>query len=136
MYILIPCFHLTRLQYNSTSFCPFSSALEVVIDISYTPPEEGYQPPYYRAGSHVTLTCRAVGASGQIRYRWTSTCSSCSVPGGYYYSNSGSSRNLILRSRNAGTHHCFAFDSVRGISGSTSTVMNIIGEYSVKNIVG
>ena len=58
------------------------------------------------------------------------------MPGGYYYSNSGSSRNLILRSRNAGTHRCFAYDSVRGISGNASTVMNIIGEHSVKNIVG
>ena len=136
MHILIPRIHLTRLKDNSTSVCPFSPALKVVIDISYTPPEEGYQPPYYRAASHVTLTCRAVGASGQIRYRWTSTCSSCSVPGGYYYSNSGSSRNLILRSRNAGTHHCFAYDSVRGISGNASTVMNIIGEHSDKQYSG
>ena len=111
-------------------FGAFSPALSVVIDISYTSPEDGYQPPYYRAASHVTLTCRAVGATNKIRYLWTSTCRGCSVPGGYYYSYSGSSRNLILRSRNAGTHYCSAYDSVQGISGNASTVMNIVGEHS------
>ena len=115
--------------------CTFSPALSVVIDISYTPPEEGYQPPYYRAASHATLTCRAVGTTSKIRFLWTSTCSGCSVPGGYYYSYSGSTRNLILRSRNAGTHHCFAYDSVQGISGTASTVMNIVGEHSGRQYI-
>ena len=101
-----------------------------MIDVSYTPPEEGYQPPYYRAVSTVTLTCRAVGATGQIRYHWSSTCSSCFVPGGYYYSRSGSSiSQSVLRSHDAGTHTCSAYDSDQGISDSASTVMNIVGEY-------
>ena len=109
-----------------------SPALKVVIDISYTPPEEGYQPPYYRAASAVTLTCRAVGATGRIRYRWTSTCSSCFVPRSYHYSYSGSSRSQsFLRSRDAGTHTCSAYDSIQRISGSASTVMNIVGGYIV-----
>ena len=109
----------------------FSSlALRVVIDISYTPPEPGYQPPYYRAASGVTLTCRAVGVSGQIRYYWSSTCSSCFVPGGSYYSYSGHSRSQsFLVTRDAGTHTCSAYDSSQGISASTSIVMNIVGEY-------
>ena len=107
----------------------FSPALKVVIDISYTPPEEGYQPPYYRAASPVTLTCRAVGTIDQIRYRWTSTCSSCFVPGGYYYSYGSNSRSQsFLVSRDAGTHTCSAYDSSQGISGSASTVMKIVGE--------
>ena len=106
-----------------------SPALKVVIDISYTPPEEGYQPPYYRAASTVTLTCRAVGARGQIRYRWTSTCSNCFVPSSNYYSYSGYSRSkTFLVSRDAGTHTCSAYDSSQGISGSASTVMKIVGE--------
>ena len=106
-----------------------SPALKVVIDISYTPPEEGYQPPYYRAASSVTLTCRAVGATGRIRYLWTSTCSRCFVPGGYYYSYGSNSRSLsFLVSRDAGTHTCSAYDSSQGGSGSASTVMNIVGE--------
>ena len=110
----------------------FFLVLKVVIDISYTPPEEGYQPPYYRAASGVTLTCRAVGATGRIRYLWTSTCSSCFVPSSNYYSNSGYSRSQsFLRSRDAGTHTCSAYHTSQGISGSASTVMNIAGEHSL-----
>ena len=107
----------------------FSSlALRVVIDISYSPPEPGYQPPYYRAASGVTLTCRAVGGTGQIRYIWSSTCSSC-IPGGWYYSSSGHSRSRsFLAALDAGTHTCSAYDSGQGISGNTSIVMNIVGE--------
>ena len=112
------------------SSCIASPALRVVIDISYTPPEPGYQPPYYRAASSVTLTCRGLGVSGQIRYYWTSTCSSCFVPGGWYYSYSGSSRTQsYLVARDAGTHTCSAHSDSYGISGSTTTVMNVVGEY-------
>ena len=108
----------------------FSSlALRVVIDISYSPPEPGYQPPYYRAASGVTLTCRAVGGTGQIRYIWSSTCSSC-ISGGWYYSSSGHSRSRsFLAALDVGTHTCSAYDSGQGISGNTSIVMNIVGEY-------
>ena len=109
-----------------------SPAFKVTIDISYTPPEEGYQPPYYRAASSVTLTCRAVGAIGQIRFFWSSTCSSCFVPGSYYYSyGSHSISQSFLRSRDAGTHTCSVYDSSQGISGSASTVMKIVGECSL-----
>jgi len=111
------------------SSCIASPALRVVINISYTPPEPGYQPPYYRAASSVTLTCRGLGVSGQIRYYWTSTCSSCFVPGGWYYSYSGSSRTQsYLVARDAGTHTCSAHSDSYGISGSTTTVMNVVGE--------
>ena len=107
-----------------------SPALSVVIDVSYTPPEEGYQQPYYRAASAVTLTCRVVGVSRQIRFRWTSTCSNCFVPSSYSYSYSSHSRSeSFLRSRDAGTHTCTAYDSSQRISGSASTVMNIVGEW-------
>ena len=107
-----------------------SPALSVVIDISYTPPEEGYQPPYYRAASAVTLTCRVLGATGRIRFLWSSTCSSCFVPGGYYYSYSSHSRSeSFLLSHDAGTHTCTAYDSSQRISGSASTMMNIVGEW-------
>ena len=119
--------HEFHLYYGQ--FLLLSPALKVVIDISYTPTEEGYQPPYYRATSGVTLTCRVVGATGQIRYRWTSMCSSCFVPGGYYYSYGSNSRSqTFLRSRDAGTHTCSAYDSSQGASGSASTVMKIVGE--------
>ena len=109
-----------------------SPALKVVIDVSYNPPEEGYQPPYYRAASAVTLTCRAVGASGQIRFRWSSTCSSCFVSGynsNYYSYSTHSISQSFLRSRDAGTHTCSAYDSSQRISGSASTVMKVVGEW-------
>ena len=103
-----------------------------MIDISYTPPEEGYQPPYYRAASAVTLTCRAVGATGRIRYRWTSTCTSCFVSGynsSYYSYSTHSISKSFLRSRDAGTHTCSAYDTNQGISGSGSTEMKVVGEW-------
>ena len=107
-------------------------ALKVVIDVRYTPLEPGYQPPNYRAASPVTLTCRAVGATGRIRYCWTSTCrASCFVPysGNYEYSYGGVARSRdFLRYYDAGTHYCSAYDSSQGISGSASTVMNVVGE--------
>ena len=106
-----------------------------MIDISYTPPEPGYQPPYYRAASAVTLTCRGVGATGRVRYYWTSTCSSCFVPGGYYYSYSGHSRTKsYLVSRDAGTHTCSAYSESYGISGSASTEMNVLGECITESV--
>ena len=98
-----------------------------MIDISYTP-VENYQPPYYRAASSVTLTCRAVGASGQIRYRWSSTCSNCFVLDyGSYYRGYSISQSF-LRSHDAGTHTCSVYDSRQRISGSASTVMMVVGE--------
>ena len=118
-------------SYNAMVFKQqiISSALKVVIDIHYTPPEEGYQPPYYRAASAVTLTCRVVGTTGQISYRWTSTCSNCFVPRGSHYSYSGSSRSQsILVSRDAGTHTCSAYYSSQRIGGSASTVMKVVGK--------
>ena len=108
-----------------------SPGLKVVIDISYTPPEPGYQPPYYRAASAVTLTCRAVGGTGQIRYRWTSNyCRNCFIPSATYFDRYRAVSRIMnfLRLRDAGTHTCSAFDS-HGISGSASTVMNIVGEH-------
>ena len=52
--------------------------------------------------------------------------SSCFVLVGNYGSNSRS--QIILRSRDAGTHTCSAYDSSQGGSGNASTVMNIVGE--------
>ena len=104
-----------------------------MIDISYSPPEPGYQPPNYRAASAVTLTCRAVGVTGTIQYHWSSTCSSCFIPSSTYSRSSGHSiTRSSLVSRDAGTHTCSAYDN--GISGSASTVMNIVGENEICNI--
>ena len=109
----------------------FSLVLKVLIDITYTPPEPGYQPPYYRAASAVNLTCRALGVTGSVSYRWSSTCSRCFIPSGNYSSSDGHSISRSpLTSRDAGTHTCSAYDSRHYISGSVSTVMNIVGEHA------
>ena len=51
------------------------------------------------------------------------------MPSGYDYSYSGYSRSQsFLVSRDAGIHTCLAYDSDRGISGSASTVMKVVGE--------
>ena len=130
-YAIVCNYHRTALLLHTVS-----PALKVVIDVRYTPLEPGYQPPYYRAASPVTLTCRAVGATGQIRYRWTSTCRRyyCFVPyrGSYEYSNGAVTRSRdFLRYYDAGTHYCSAYDSSQGISGSASTMMNVVGEICV-----
>ena len=51
------------------------------------------------------------------------------MPGGYYYSYGSNSRSKsFLVFRDAGTHTCSAYDTSQGISGSASTVMNVVGE--------
>ena len=124
--------------YTALSLHTVSPALQVVIDVRYTPLEPSYQPPNFRAASPVTLTCRAVGVTGQIRYRWTSTCrSSCFVPysGGNEYSYGGVTRSRdYLRYYDAGTHRCYAYDSSQRISGSASTVMKVVGEIRLQNL--
>ena len=117
---------------NYTCTCNVFLVLKVVIDISYTPPELGYQPPYYRTASAVTLTCTAVGGTGQIRYIWSSTCDNCFVLSGTVYrgDNGHSISDSLLTGRDAGTHTCSAYNDSLGISGSASTVMNVIGEHT------
>ena len=52
------------------------------------------------------------------------------MPGGYYYSYSSHSiSESFLLSHDAGTHTCTAYESSLGISGSASTVMNVVGEW-------
>ena len=59
------------------------------------------------------------------------------MPSGYYYSYSSYSRSQsFLRSRDAGTHTCSAYESSRGISGNASTVMKVVGECSLVFKVG
>jgi len=102
-----------------------------VIDISYSPPDQGYHPPYYRTLSTVTLTCRAVGVNGLVRYNFS--CGYCSTLSEFYYRSSGISIiSKSLTSRNAGTFTCSAYYS--GVHGSASTMINIVGECAYKTI--
>ena len=132
------CVIITNVRHTALLLHTVSPALQVVNNVRYTPLEPGYQPPNYRAASPVTLTCRAVGVTGQIRYHWTSTCrSSCFVPysGSYEYSYGTVTRSRnFLRYYDAGTHRCYAYDSSQGISGSASTVMKVVGEIRLQNL--
>ena len=129
---MLLCVIIMHVRHTALSLHTVSPALKVFIEVSYTPLEPSYQPPNFRAASPVTLRCRAVGATGQIRYRWTSTCrSNCFVPyrGNYEYTYGTVTRSRdFLRYYDAGTHYCSAYDSSQGISGSASTVMKVVGE--------
>ena len=98
---------------------------DVSISVSYSPPPDFTlpSPPYYRPATTVSLTCNAHGATGSIRYYWTSTCSSCFASGSY---SQTISKN-ILTSSDAGIHTCTATDST-GTSVSASTEMKLYGK--------
>ena len=116
---------LTRL-FNMNCFS--TPALNVSIRVSYTPPSDFTlpSPPYYRPASSVSLTCLAPSdAVPPLTYRWSSTCSSCSV-------SSSSSREItidILRSSDSGTHTCTVTDS-EGHTGQANTEMRLFGMYN------
>ena len=99
--------------------------LKTKIVVSYTPPDlfPDYAPPDYRAASSVTLNCTTEGASGTVRYWWSSNCSSCFVTS----RRSMTVTRDFLRTRDMGNHTCTATDST-GVRGSDSTHMNIVGE--------
>ena len=46
----------------------------------------------------------------------------------YYRDDGHSISDSILTARDAGTHTCTAYNDSLGISGSASTVVNVIGE--------
>ncbi len=95
----------------------------MTIAIQYSPPAGvTLTPPYYQAGTSVSLRCDAVGTNGSVSYQWSSTCGSiCFV--------SGSSQTVSrdrLWSYDAGHHTCVATDGA-GNTGLTTIEMNIIG---------
>ena len=102
----------------------------MIIEITYSPPDQypDYSPPNYRAASSVTLRCVAIGTTGGVSYRWSSTCRS----GCFAYSATAQtiSENM-LRSRDAGVHTCTLTDG-EGNTGTNSTTMNIVGMYYSK----
>lgn len=92
--------------------------------IDYAPTSDvNFGPPNYRPGGSITLTCNVVGATGRVRYRWSSTCEvGCFASGGTRRSVSTSR----LYRNDAGQHTCLASDAY-GNYGSATTEMNIIG---------
>ena len=103
-------------------------AMRVIIEITYSPfnHDPNYSPPNYRAATSVTLRCVAIGATGYVSYRWSSTCrySNCFA----YSTTAQTISENILRSRDAGVHTCTVTDGA-GNTGTNSTIMNIVGMY-------
>ena len=75
--------------------------LEVTIDVSYAKPSDFFlDPPNYRAGSSITLTCRVEGARQGLTYHWSSNSThNCFVNGRTTHRNG-------LYSVNPDTHMC------------------------------
>ena len=82
-------------------------------------------PPNYRAGSSITLTCRVNGVTDGLTYSWSSTCAhNCFVRG----MTTQSVARHGLRSVDSGTHTCNAADAW-GHSGTATVVMNVTGKF-------
>ena len=115
--------------YNS-SYTVISSASEqddlvVTIDVSYSKPADfSMDPPNYRAGSSITLTCRVEGVTDGLTYSWSSTCThDCFVRG-------MTTQNVTrhgLHSLDSGTHTCNVSDAL-GHRGNATIVMNVTGK--------
>ena len=123
-FILQTCILQQRVDTKGSLLCGVCfalSGLKVSIDIQYSPLGESLEPTQYKASTAVSLRCVAEGASGTIRYQWSSTCANCFV--------SGTSQTVStnrLRSYDAGQHTCIAMDDSRNF-GNANTTMQIIG---------
>ena len=98
----------------------------MIIDVTYTPPA-GFNllyPPYYKTNTDVTFTCRVEGASGDVKYQWSSTAVE-ELP-----ANTSNLRVLtinMLNSYDNGNYTCTATDANNN-RGSGTTEMEVIGE--------
>ena len=125
--LLLPECFLNRYSYNYIIFHSSASELAVTIDVSYSKPSDfSMDPPNYRAGSSMTLTCRVDGVTDGLTYSWSSTCAhNCFVRG-------RTTQNVTrhgLRSVDSGTHTCNVTDAL-GHRGTAAIVMNVTGKAS------
>jgi len=81
-------------------------------------------PPNYRAGSSITLTCRVEGVGQGLTYLWSSNYThNCFVKG---RTTQNVTRNGLY-SVDSGTHMCNVTDAL-GCSGNASIEMNVMGK--------
>ena len=99
--------------------------LAVTIDVSYSKPSDfSLDPPNYRAGSSITLTCRVEGVVDGLTYSWSSTCThNCFVRG----KTTRSVTRHGLHSVDSGTHTCNVTDAL-GCTGNATIDMNVMGK--------
>ena len=96
------------------------------ISVNYTPPLTfDRQPPYYRAGSAISLSCEVEGVSADgLFYEWRSTC-----VGNCFAARQTAStvKTQYLHSYDSGVHTCIVYDGL-GCSGNVSTTVNVVGK--------
>jgi len=109
--------------------------IAVTIDVSYSKPSDfSLDPPIYRAGSSITLTCRVKrvvasfsrleGVEDGLTYSWSSTCThNCFVRG----KTTRSVTRHGLHSMDSGTHTCNVTDAL-GCTGNATIDMNVMGK--------
>ena len=96
----------------------------MTIDVVYTPPA-GFNllyPPNYKTNTDVTFICRAEGASGDVKYQWSTAKGKLPAD-----SNSQTLTKTMLNSYDTGNYTCTATDA-NNSTGSISTEMQVIGE--------
>ena len=115
---------LLHIPLTVTALAPEKN-LAVTIDVSYSKPSDfSLDPPNYRAGSSITLTCSVDGVEDGLTYSWSSTCThSCFVKG---KTTQNVTRNGLC-SVDSGTHTCSVTDAL-GYSGNASIDMIIMGK--------
>ena len=102
---------------------PAKTAPTVRVVAEYDPPSSFTgEPPSYRAGSALTLSCEVEG--GQI-YVWSSTCS-----GNRCFTNGEDTATVstpYLHSYDTGVHTCTVYDG-QGCPGNASITVNVTGK--------
>ena len=115
----IECNSVVRNYYNSIS------ELFVNISISYNPPPGVVLGPneYRAASGPVTVTCTAIGGTGDVSYQWSSDCRSCP----FQIATQRSIFRGAVHSGDTGTHTCTA--TTVGITGNTSINVTVKGKH-------
>ena len=108
-----------------------SSPPDVTVRITdvYTPPSTfDREPPYYRAGTLLTLICNS-NIVGRAFYHWTSNCSmNCFVKDKLNKNVSSD----FLRSTDSGVHTCTVDGNNEG-RGSGSITVHVVGKLELVN---
>lgn len=94
--------------------------------MTYSPPSSFQRaPPFYQAGSTLSLTCVVDGVSEGVFYEWNSDCKagSCFALG----QSTQSVTKQYLESKDSGNYTCVVFDSL-GCTGNASIELQVVGK--------
>ncbi len=95
------------------------------INVTSTPTASFHRsPPYYQAGTAITLTCIVDGIAPGVFFEWSSDCK-----GGKCFAIGESVQTVskrYLESKDSGKHTCTVYDGL-GCSGNTSVTIKVVG---------